>query len=172
LEEESMTAETIEIRRLRPHEAGRFREIRLEALSSNPESFGASYEVEDGKPLEWFAERLANFNVFGAYRGTDLLGIAGFAVHTGPKMSHKGFLWTRFVRPHARRRGVGRRLVEAIVETARRSVEILQLTVVSDNVPALRLYLALGFVQYGVERHGLKVDGRYYDEVLMAKDLA
>jgi RimJ/RimL family protein N-acetyltransferase len=166
-----VTAEPIQIRKLRPDEAGLFREIRLEALKSNPEAFGATFEVENAKPLDWFAERLSSFDVFAAFRGGELLGIAGFAINNGAKMAHKGFLWTTFVRPHARGRGVGRRLVEAVIERAQQAVEILQLTVVSENAPARRLYEAFGFVEYGLERHGLKVDGRYFDEVLMAKEL-
>src|SRR5215472_16152545 len=97
--EESMTTDPIAVRRLRPEEAAEFRDIRLEALRSSPESFGASFEVEEAKPLEWFAERLASFAVFGAYRGADLLGVAGFGTNAGPKRAHKGFLWTMFVRP-------------------------------------------------------------------------
>ena len=50
-------------------------------------------------------------------------------------------------------------------------MEIVQLSVVSDNEQARRLYSRLGFVEFGIERHALKQDGRYYDEVLMAKDL-
>ena len=50
-------------------------------------------------------------------------------------------------------------------------VEILQLDVVSENEAARRLYASLGFVEYGIERKALKQGGRYYDEVLMAKDL-
>lgn len=166
-----MTAESIEIRLMRPDEASQFREIRLEGLLSNPEAFGASFDVESAKPLDWFAERLSSFDVFGAFRGTDLVGIAGFAVHSGPKMAHKGFLWAMFVRPHARSGGIGRRLVEAVIDRARQKVEILQLMVGSDNALARRLYAALGFVEYGLERRGLKVDGRYYDEVLMTREL-
>jgi RimJ/RimL family protein N-acetyltransferase len=167
-----VSAEFIEIRKIPPGEAELFREIRLEALRSNPEAFGASFDVESAKPVDWFAERLASFDVFGAFHATDLLGIAGFAIRDSPKLAHKGFLWTMFVRPHARGRGVGRRLVEAVIDRARQSVEILQLTLVSENAPARRLYRSLGFVEYGLERRGLKVDGRYYDEVLMVKDLA
>ncbi|WP_229176231.1 GNAT family N-acetyltransferase [Bradyrhizobium ivorense] len=44
--------------------------------------------------------------------------------------------------------------------------------VTKGNAPALRLYQSAGFVEYGLERHALKVDGRYYDEILMEKDLA
>jgi hypothetical protein len=39
------------------------------------------------------------------------------------------------------------------------------------NEPARRLYARLGFVEYGIERNSLKHGGRYYDEILMAKDL-
>jgi RimJ/RimL family protein N-acetyltransferase len=44
--------------------------------------------------------------------------------------------------------------------------------VVTGNEAALRLYAGLGFVQYGLEKKALKQGGRYYDEILMAKDLA
>jgi RimJ/RimL family protein N-acetyltransferase len=43
--------------------------------------------------------------------------------------------------------------------------------VVRDNEQARRLYASLEFREYGVEKNALKQDGRYYDEVLMAKDL-
>jgi ribosomal protein S18 acetylase RimI-like enzyme len=76
-----------------------------------------------------------------------------------------------YVRPSARKVGVGRRLVETIIEFARQRVELIQLAVVSDNEPARRVYERLGFVEYGLEKKALKQDGRYYDEVLMAKDL-
>ncbi len=76
-----------------------------------------------------------------------------------------------YVRPSARKAGVGRRLVETIVEFARHRVELMQLSVVSDNEPARRLYERLGFLEYGIEKKALKQDGRYYDEVLMARDL-
>jgi RimJ/RimL family protein N-acetyltransferase len=67
--------------------------------------------------------------------------------------------------------GVGRRLAEAVIGFAREHVEVLQLSVVSENEAARRLYTSLGFVEYGIERKALKYSGRYYDEVLMAKDL-
>ena len=46
-----------------------------------------------------------------------------------------------------------------------------RLTVVQDNEQARRLYASLGFLDYGLEKNALKQDGRYYDEVLMAKNL-
>jgi len=84
--------------------------------------------------------------------------------------SHKGLLVGMYVRPRARGAGVGRRLVEAIIDLARRHVELIQLSVVEENEAARRLYAGLGFLDYGIELHALKQGGRYYDEILMAKD--
>jgi len=39
------------------------------------------------------------------------------------------------------------------------------------NVEAARLYAEAGFSVYGLERRALKVDGRYYDELLMSLSL-
>lgn len=39
---------------------------------------------------------------------------------------------------------------------------------VSTNEYARQFYARLGFVEYGVEKNALKIDGRYYDDVLMA----
>ena len=87
------------------------------------------------------------------------------------KEAHKGLLWGMYVHPDARGAGVARRLVEAVIAHARPHVELIQLSVVVGNEQARRLYARLGFVEYGVEKNSLKYRGRYYDEILMAKQL-
>jgi RimJ/RimL family protein N-acetyltransferase len=62
-------------------------------------------------------------------------------------------------------------LVEAVTAYARARVELIQLSVVVGNEQARRLYARLGFVEYGIEKNSLKFRGRYFDEILMAKDL-
>lgn len=158
----------IEIRLLTPTDARLYREIRLEALQAAPESFGSTYELEQTYTAEQFADLLGRSDVFGAYRGPDLLGMAGYRTQLGPKREHKGFLWGMYVRAAARGLGVGKLLVEAVLAHARQRVELVQLSVVSDNETAQRLYRSCGFVVYGHEVHALKQNGRYYDEKLMA----
>jgi RimJ/RimL family protein N-acetyltransferase len=167
-----MKTDGIEIRRLLPDDAVLYRGIRLEALQASPKAFGSTFEVENAQPLSWFSDRLGSSTVLGAFRDAELVGMAGFAVQQGPKRAHKGILWGMYVRPAARKASVGRRLVEAICNLARQQVELIQLTVVRDNGPARSLYARLGFLEYGVEKNALKQDGRYYDEVLMAKALS
>ena len=167
-----MGASSMHIRLLSPADAELFREVRLEALRSNPEAFGSTYEAEKDAPAAKYAAWLADSQIFGALQGAELVGIAAFTVKEGKKESHKGLLRSMFVCSRSRREGVGRRLAEAIIEAGRGRVEIIQLSVVSGNQPAIRLYESLGFRQYGLEKHALKHNDQYYDEILMALDLA
>lgn len=84
------------------------------------------------------------------------------------KLRHKGVLWGMYVRPRARRAGLGAVLVRRVLDHARGAVEEVRLTVVSSNDAAARLYGAAGFEAFGVEPRALKVAGRYHDEVLIA----
>ena len=166
-----MDVTQIQIRRLVPADATLYRDIRLEGLRRSPEAFGSTFEAEDARPLAFFSERLGGSAAFGAFHGSELVGIAGLLIREGQKEAHKGLLVGRYVRPSAQNAGVGRRLVETIIEFARQRVELIRLSVVRDNEQARRLYERLGFLEYGLELRALKQDGRYYDEVLMAKDL-
>jgi ribosomal protein S18 acetylase RimI-like enzyme len=161
----------IDIRPLRPEDATAYRAIRLEAMRHNPEAFASTYEIEAERPLTWFAQRQSGAEIFGAFRGGDLLGIAGYIPQQGAKTSHKAVLVGMYVQPAARGHGIGRRLVEAVIGHARSRVELLQLSVVGGNEAARRLYAGLGFMEYGMEKNALKHDGRYYDEILMVKML-
>jgi len=156
------------IRLLTPSDAAPYRTIRLEALATHPEAFTSTFEREQEKPLAWFEERLATSDVFGAFIANELVGTAGFRREDGAKTAHKAVLWGMYVRPGARRSGTGRLLVDAVAAHAAQRVEQLHLVVVSENLAALRLYAAAGFVEYGRGVKALKHDGRYYDETLMA----
>ncbi len=167
----SMNDMKVTIRRLEAADAERFRDIRLEGLRHAPEAFGSSFEDESAHDLSWFAERLQGSHVLGAFDGSKLLGVAGFLVQRGRKSAHKGLLVGMYVRPAVQGRGVGRALVEAILDVARERVELIQLTVERNNRAARRLYTNLGFQDYGLEKDALKVGDRYLDEILMALDL-
>jgi ribosomal protein S18 acetylase RimI-like enzyme len=166
-----MTVVPSDLRRLAPDDAALYRDIRLEGLAESPDAFDSTLEAEENRPLDAFAARLAYSHVVGVFGGSNLLGVAGFFVQPGPKHTHKGVLWGMYVRPAYRGLGIGRMLVEAIIEHARKRVELLQLVVVSDNLAARRLYENLGFVEYGVEWHATKHHGRYHDDVMMVLPL-
>jgi GNAT superfamily N-acetyltransferase len=164
----------IVIRLLDASDAQAFQELRLHALASNPEAFGASYEEEASLPVETVRSRLSSPGanaVFGAYAGDRLVGIAGFAVHERIKAAHKGVMWGVFVRPEWRGHKVGKGLVRRVIEHASRHVIILEAAVSLANEGARRTYHGLGFKAYGVERKALRVGDVFYDEELLLIEL-
>jgi RimJ/RimL family protein N-acetyltransferase len=166
----------MEIRRLAEADAGQYREIRLRMLRDHPEAFGSSYEEYLEQPPESVAARFrdqlsaADNFVLGAFEGEQLIATMGLYREHGVKSRHKGLIWGVYTVPEARGRGIGRRLMEAIMQQARaiEELELLQLAVASDNLPARRLYESLGFRAWGIERHALKIGDAYVDEAHMA----
>ena len=86
----------------------------------------------------------------------------------GGKTAHKALLFGMYLRRGYRGRGVGDALMSRLIEEARGSVEIVTLTVMSDNAPAVALYQRWGFESYGTEPRAVKEDGLYFDEMLMS----
>jgi ribosomal protein S18 acetylase RimI-like enzyme len=76
------------------------------------------------------------------------------------------------VDPSAQRQGVGRRLVDAAAdEAARRGARKLGLRVLGGNESARTLYASAGFVVEGVLHEEFWLDGRFVDDVFMARPL-
>jgi ribosomal protein S18 acetylase RimI-like enzyme len=155
------------LRRLGRDDWVAWRALRLEALRTHPECFGAAWEAESRQPAAWFAERLDSNHVIGGWRADVLAGVAGVQFPASAKQRHKATLWGMYVRPEARRLGLATALVEAAVAAARGRVEEVRLAVVATNAAALALYRAAGFRAYATDPRALKVGDAYYDDVLM-----
>ena len=65
--------------------------------------------------------------------------------------------------------GVGSAMMDRLVRFARSTgiLEVIHLSVRSDNVHAIRLYEKTGFVRIGTYEKYMKVDGRFHDVHLM-----
>lgn len=71
--------------------------------------------------------------------------------------------------PAYRGGGIGRALMQAAIACAwEREFTRIELDVREDNVRAIALYKRLGFEVEGVKRNSLRVDGEYYDALLMS----
>ena len=90
--------------------------------------------------------------------------IARFAL---PGFDHAGRLGMGLL-PEARGRGLGRRLIAAAIDAARkRGFERIELDVFASNTRARALYERIGFAEEGVRRRARKLDGQYDDDVIM-----
>jgi ribosomal protein S18 acetylase RimI-like enzyme len=159
----------VSIRKLDAADSAAFRRLRLESLDQAPEAFASSMAEEAALSEDEFAARLDRNVVVGAFLDDELVGMAGFYTLERIKTRHKGHVWGVYVAPQARRIGLGRQLMDAILGHASGVVERIDLSVTATNEPACRLYESLGFETYGLEKQALRWNGRDYDELLMTR---
>jgi ribosomal protein S18 acetylase RimI-like enzyme len=159
------------VRRLEPNDAAEFKKLRLKGLREHPDAF-TSTPADWDKPLELYVERIEAGHVIGAF-DTDglLLGHVFLATHmaTGTKTRHKCEIWSVYVLPECRGRGIARAiLLETIGRARQLGFGWLKLQVAAHNVNARRLYESLGFIAFGLEADYLRLaDGRSVDEIYM-----
>jgi ribosomal protein S18 acetylase RimI-like enzyme len=147
----------LEIRRIGPDEGPRLKALRLRALAEEPEAFGetvaeaeARDEAEyvararaasDGDRRAWFLAELAD----------DRASVADAALPVGLAMGRRRppddcMIFSVWVADPARRRGVGRALVDAVTDWARSwGARRLVLWVYRSNGAAIGFYERLGF---------------------------
>jgi len=143
------------VRRVEPDEWEALRDLRLAALADSPDAFGATLEEElifdEARWRGWatgdgWAGTVATFV---ADDGDGFVGMAtGFRPDDEPRVVHLFAMW---VRPEHRREGIGRALVDAVVEWAidRPSVDRVVLRVTETNGGAARFYARCGFASTG-----------------------
>ena len=164
-----------EIRALNTGDAEQFFELRRLALHDAPFAFAASPEDDLACSAASAGEILSRATqslVFGAFEQR-LLGMLGLYRDRHAKAAHKAHLWGMYIRPEARRQGLGRGLLGAAVAYGRSldGVSTLRLSVSETAGEAKALYESVGFQVWGVEPEALRHDGRAAREFHMALDL-
>lgn len=141
-------------RRIHPGEGPLLKEVRLRALLTDPDAFGASYErdaTHDDDYWEERAGRAATGNEqFIALAEDDGRVVGMVGAYTPEVETQARHLVSTWVAPEARGNGLGSELVGAVVEWARvAGASEVTLWVVDENRPAMALYEGAGFVPTG-----------------------
>ena len=136
-------------------DASTLRDLRLAALSDRPDAFGSTYDREVAFAEGVWRQRAAESSsgdgaaTFIAWSGDTPIGlVGGFRADDGAsQVVELVSMWTG---PAARRSGVGRHLVEAVLAWARSTTaDRVELWVTRGNDAAQRLYESIGFVVTG-----------------------
>ena len=150
-----MPETTISIRPIRADEGEALRSIRLQALVDSPSSFGSTLAETEARPMDYWDYRAAigeageESVIFVADDAGTWVGLAGGwyeELDDGPAAE----LISMWVNPAYRARGIGRRLVERVIDWAReRGARRISLRVTQGNDSAASLYVRCGFVLTG-----------------------
>ncbi len=161
------------IRKLNITDIKEYKQIRLEMLKKAPTSFGSSFEEESLFSDSMWENRLTkeDINVIGAF-DNGLIGVVLAVTNPRKKLKHLAHINSMFVRTSFRQSGVGNKLIKAAIKLlTEKDIEVVNLSVVTDNLSAIKLYERNGFIIYGTESNGIKYNNEYIDLHLMTLKL-
>jgi L-amino acid N-acyltransferase YncA len=123
-----------------------------------------------GERLEWLTARSPRHPVLVATADGHVVGWGSLnRFNPRPAYDHVADL-SVYVERRWRGRGVGRRLLEALVDTARQlGYHKMVLAAFPTNAAGMALYARLGFTRVGVYREQGRLDDRWVDVVIMER---
>ena len=139
------------VRQIRADEWRALRELRLRALAEAPDAFGATLEETAARPDEAWQARIAEERTIMvvAERSGRLVGMASGG--DAPTDDGSAALYSMWVEPAVRGRGVADAIVETIAGWARATgYRRIGLGVTTTNARAIAFYERLGFVDSGL----------------------
>jgi ribosomal protein S18 acetylase RimI-like enzyme len=142
-----MTAEvrdhvTVEV--VTPDDWQLWRALRHRALTEDPDAFGSTVELEATYDEDDWRARMDRGRTVVAFLDGQPVGMGG-TFESEPAVQRVVSMW---VAPEARRRGIGRLVLDDVVAAARAAGDRIELDVAEGN-PARRIYERAGFVDTG-----------------------
>ncbi|RIW28931.1 GNAT family N-acetyltransferase [Bacillus salacetis] len=112
--------------------------------------------LPDCHPLNWKDQfELDTWGIFIAVENGMLVGGAAAAPEMEGFKKDSAVLWDLRVHPDARKKGIGRKLLEAIIHWSKeRGCKTLSVETQNVNTPACRFYSANGFVLGTIDQQG------------------
>lgn len=142
------------VRAFQPHEWPLYRDLRLAALRDAPDAFGSTLAREEGIPEPEWSARLAA----GAASPLDQPLVAkdagrpvGLAwVRIAANDLSTATIYQVWIHPEARRRGIGRLMLDTAIAWARDAgASAMELSVACGPESAIEFYRRAGFVEVG-----------------------
>jgi RimJ/RimL family protein N-acetyltransferase len=130
-------------------------------------------QAPDFSKFEDFIKKqiINNWPAYFEVDGDRVVGWADVTPSANPRLAHRGGLGMGVIASH-RKQGLGRRLLDAVVEHSKRiGLEKIELSVYTENLSAIALYQSAGFEKKGLIKRYRKLEGRYFDCLSMAKFL-
>lgn len=146
-----------------------YREIRLRSLQEEPLAYTKSYEEEATMTDEEWQTRLKTSVFVFAESKNKLIGMMTGYRNMLKKNNHIYHIVSVFVDKEYRGKGIGKKLLLAIIEKIKSLPEIkkIELSATTTQTAAIGLYKSVGFKEIGISHMFMKHEDKYYDEVIM-----
>lgn len=136
-------------------------------LARGPEDFAAMTDADEAAFIRNFLNTPHSLLLCAEYQG-NIVANAGLMTTTLTRTAHTAELGIS-VSQAFWGQGLGRALINEIIRHAKNSgtVEIIRLTARADNGRAIALYRSFGFRPAGLHRKMFKINGAYFNGLLM-----
>ena len=164
------------IRQLDQNDSEAYFEVRLKGLQLHPEAFGTGAEDWSKATSEQVKSLLEKSSlddfVLGAFQNNKLIGVIGLKREKKFSVGHKGTIWGLLVLPEFRHKGVGDKLIKALLEkiSFNRDIKHVRAIVTVTKYNAIPIFEANGFKKYGLEVRGIKDGDIFYDQTYLIFD--
>lgn len=156
-----------------------YKNLRLEALKQEPQAFSSSYEDDVLMSDEQWQSKLANYSdgktgiILAADLNGELVGIMNSRIEQSRKMGHVAFIHGVYVKPEFRGKGIGKKLLEEILQwiEGHREIVKINLDVTTEQEAAIALYKSVGFEIVGHLKKEYLIKDKFYDVYEMEKYL-
>ena len=161
----------IEVKKLPPDRWKDYRDLRLEALKSDPLAFGSSYEEEKDLAEDEWKKRINN--ALFALSNDKPVGMIVYIINNKIKTKHIANIFGIYVKKEYRGKGIGKKLIESVIKNIQKNVNVskIELAVNPEQKAAVKLYEKYGFELVGRLKKELKIDDKFYDELIMERHL-
>ncbi len=158
----------------------KYKDIRIEALESEPLAYAKTPKESLAEPDCYWRERLElSENISGNSKyfvevDSKIVGMADVVIENKKeKIKHIANIYGVYISKPYRGRGYGKKLLKTVLKEIEKRKEIRKVKIGVNPIQkaALTLYKSLGFKEVGTFKDELKVDGKYYDEIVLEKFL-
>lgn len=163
--------DNMEIRLIEPSDAEQFENFYEKLLKETDYLIPTREETakREGKEEDFIKKYDDYKQVFVAVDDDKIVGYLGISRSHLSKIKHAAKLTVGVLESH-RRQGIATKLIEFAEKWAEdKGISRLEMTVVTNNEPAVELFEKTGFEKEGTRKNAVNLDNEFYDEFLMAK---
>lgn len=148
-----------------------YKEIRLDALQKNPESFGRAYEEEKDRSESEWKSKLSDKNrvTLLVLNGDEVIGLLGIIFESSTRVAHIADIISVYLKEEYRGRGIASQLMKEAIKVikARKITKKVKLNVTTNQLAAVNLYKKFGFRIVGELQKEMKVNNKFYNSYVM-----